>query len=422
MSRAWQCAAVEFFVFNYDLQWRISVTALTDAIYQNTPGNSAGYPLGLSWDTGVYGTHTLTPAPAGFTALTGWGVIYPEAGASASPNAATDTVQIEGFTTYVHLTDGSWVKVQDQTQSGIGGAHYLADFSGNASTPWQQQTLSDGSVSVDAPLAGYNDHFWPGTRGTYTLGTVDGVFVVANMKTNDPSANLVAQLGADWWSSATATFLYQNGQFVNNPVVGGGDFVKLTTQWQPVYFSSLSASQLQADPPPPLQGGSTTPTTPTGSTSPTTPTTPVATSSTTTIVAPSVIPDATSPAAAVTPLSTVATTTDPSVFSIMGGTLGAMGLTSPSPYGSSASTTSASTGSWTSQDFAQPGTSATAAPQTDPWWGNQGSAAASQASNSFALLNQYLAGSSGRADGGSIAVAMSGTAWTQSSFLTKPQS
>lgn len=68
------------------------------------------------------------------------------------------------------------------------------------------------------------------------------------------------------------------------------------------------------------------------------------------------------------------------------------------------------------------GTLATAAPQTTSWWGDQGTAAASQASNSYALLNQYLAGSSGGANGGMIAVAMSGPAWTQNSFLTKPQS
>ena len=67
------------------------------------------------------------------------------------------------------------------------------------------------------------------------------------------------------------------------------------------------------------------------------------------------------------------------------------------------------------------GTLATGTPQTT-WWGDQGTAAASQAGSSFALLNQYLAGSSGGANGGMIAVAMSGPAWTQNSFLTKPQS
>jgi hypothetical protein len=149
---------------------RVSTSALNNAINQITPGNSQGYPAGLSWDTGIYGTRTLTPAPSGFSALTGWGVAYQEAGAPVSPNAASDTVQIANFTTYVHLTNGTWVKVQDSAQTGIGGAHYVADFSAGP-YPWSEQTLSDGSVSADAPLTGYNDHFWPTGRGTYAPGT-----------------------------------------------------------------------------------------------------------------------------------------------------------------------------------------------------------------------------------------------------------
>jgi hypothetical protein len=235
-------------------------TALADAISQITPGGSQGYPDGLSWDTGLYGTTTLKPAPAGFSALTGWGVVYPEAGQPVSPNASSDTVQIEGFTTYVHLTNGSWVQVQNQAQTGVSGLHYVADFSSSYTSSLNEQTLPDGSVSVDAPQVGYNDHFWPTQRGTFTPGTVDGVFVEANMKTNDPSANLVAQLGADWWLNSTAQYV---SGFANNPVVGGGNFIKLSTQWQPVYYSSLSPQQLSADPPPPLQASapSTPPTT-----------------------------------------------------------------------------------------------------------------------------------------------------------------
>jgi hypothetical protein len=222
------------------------VTALSDAIFQNTAGNSQGQPLGLSWDTGF---HMVQPTPpSGYSSVTGWGQVYQEAGASVSPNAASDTVQIADFATYVHLTNGTWVEVQSQAQNGIGGAHYVADFSGG-NIPWNEQNLPDGSVSADAPPAGYNDHFWPGVRGTYAPGTVDGVVVEAEMKTNDPSANLVASVGADWWQTATSG-LPASGF---NPGVGQNDWVKLTTNWQTLYFSSLSPQQLAADPPPGLQ-------------------------------------------------------------------------------------------------------------------------------------------------------------------------
>jgi hypothetical protein len=148
----------------------------------------------------------------------------------------------------VHLTTGGWVKVQDQATDGIDGAHYVADYSGNASVEWNQTTLSDGSALVDTPQSGYNDHFYQGTRGTYAAGTVDGVFVMADMKTTDPNEHLVANHGADWWLNSSAPFV--NG-FSNNPGAGMSDWVILTTDWKPVYFTSLSAPQLQANPPPP---------------------------------------------------------------------------------------------------------------------------------------------------------------------------
>nr|WP_249137664.1 hypothetical protein [Bradyrhizobium canariense] len=247
---------------------------MTDAIYQNTAGNSEGFPLGVpsyySWYSGKTGSSSSPPSD--FSAVTGWGQIYPMAGQPIDSNPAN--VQIANFETWVHLTSGSWVKVQDQATGSIGGAQYVADFSGNSNVPWQETKLADGTVSVVAPLSGYNDHFWPGGgRGTYTPGTIDGVYVQASMKTDDPNEHLVANLGADWWRSATATYLYENGVFVNNPGVGMSDWVELTTEWKPLYFTSMSTAQLQADPPPPLQSTSGT-TTPTQPTTPTTPITP----------------------------------------------------------------------------------------------------------------------------------------------------
>jgi hypothetical protein len=230
------------------------VTALTDAINQNTRGNSQGFPLGVPTSFGWYAgsTQQNSAPPSNFSSVTGWGQVYPESGAPADPNA---TVQIANFQTYLHLTNGSWVLAQNQATEGIGGAHYLADFSGNASVPWNETKLPDGSVSVDAPQSGYNDHFWQGTRGTYAPGTVDGVFVEASMKTNDANANLVADLGADWWLNPTAPFVTG---FANNPAAGSSDWVKLTTSYQTLYYTSLSASQLQADPPPGLTGSTST--------------------------------------------------------------------------------------------------------------------------------------------------------------------
>ena len=313
------------------------MSTLTDAIYQNTAGNSQGYPLGVptswNWYQGWSPDGQLAP-PSNFTAVTGWGQVYPQAGAPADSNSNA-SVQIANFQTYVHLTSGAWVEVQNQSTDSIAGAHFLADFSGNSSVAWNETTLSDGSVSVDAPQNGYNDHFWPGARGTYAPGTVDGVFVEASMKTNDPNANLVADLGADWWRDSSAPFV---DGFSNNPGAGSSDWVKLTTEWKTLSFTSLSPQQLQADPPPGLQ---------TVSPPATTPTSPPATT-------PTVTQAAASPATAADTPATGTTT--------------------------------------------------------------------ASASQSFALLNQHLAGNTGRVDPGQIVAAVSPRAnWHHDSFLTRPQ-
>lgn len=229
----------------------MATSPLTDAIYQNTVGNSEGFPLGVPQGYDWYsGTNTIvgdTP-PSDFTSVTGWGQVYPQVGAPATQNTSAG-VQVADFKTFVHLKGGGWVQVQDQATNPIDGAHYTADFSGAANVPWSEKTLADGSMSMAAPRSGYNDHFWPSARGTYGAGTIDGVYVEARMKTDDPNANLVANIGADWWRSATAP--YVDG-FANNPSPGMSDWVKLTTDYQTLYFTSLSAEQLRADPPPGL--------------------------------------------------------------------------------------------------------------------------------------------------------------------------
>jgi len=45
----------------------------------------------------------------------------------------------------------------------------------------------DRSVVIGAPPVGYNDHFWPTKRGTYAAGSVNGVYVQMDIRTNDPN-------------------------------------------------------------------------------------------------------------------------------------------------------------------------------------------------------------------------------------------
>ena len=225
------------------------MSALALAIDQNTRANNqvnpAGVPASWSWYGGKSGTSSAGPAPTRFSAVTGWGIVYPQAHTQLAGTSAR--ILIDGFVVYVHLAGGGWAEVQNQARDTISGGNFVADFSRNAHIPWTKEAHPDGSVSVDAPRMGYNAHFWPFRRGTFTPDTVDGVFVQARLKTDDPLAALVAALGADWWRDAAAP--YVDG-FSNNPGVGQSNFVKLTTGWQKLFFYSLSTRQLVTDPPP----------------------------------------------------------------------------------------------------------------------------------------------------------------------------
>lgn len=442
----------------------MATSSLTDAIYQNTVGNSEGFPLGVPQGYDWYsGTNTIVgdKPPSGFTSVTGWGQVYPQAGAAATTNASA-SVQVANFKTYVHLTNGGWVLVQDQATNPINGAHYTADFSGTANVPWSEKTLADGSMTMNAPKSGYNDHFWPGARGTYGAGTIDGVFVQAEMKTNDPNANLVANLGADWWRSVSAP--YVDG-FANNPSPGMSDWVKLTTEYQTLYFTSMSAAKLQADPPPSLSSVTQDPTTPVVTTPPVTNppvTSPVVTTPPATSVAtkPTIyVADKTlsvQPGGSVDlgikvsttdkndivsvyirglpSYETITSNLDGQIFSGKNITLTAAqvegGLTLHSSYKGSSSPTATLSVTAIGKDpvsgaYASSGTQTITVkdpPASVGWSSPYGGGNSHNHSHSFALLSQSLAGGyQGRADSGQITTAASQvSSWLNQSLLSRP--
>jgi hypothetical protein len=232
---------------------------LHDAIVQNTPGYSTGYPLGVprtyAWCNGVYKPAQHTVPPPDFTAVTGWGRIYRKWERNPQkPASATDvTVTIANARTYVRLSaTKEWVLVQDQDQDEVAGAHFVADFGPEAGLGAKLGVLPDGSVTIDGPPAGYNNLFWMIKRGAYAAGSVDGVYVQVDLKTNDPSMKLVADVGADWWRNEEAGF--ERG-FANNNGVGASNWIELSDQWSTLYFYSGGTAQFEANPPPPFTDG-----------------------------------------------------------------------------------------------------------------------------------------------------------------------
>jgi hypothetical protein len=231
-----------------------TISPMRDAVIQNTPGYSEGYAVGVprnfAWYCGYYKPTAGNVPPPGFTAVTGWGQIYPKDGAPEYTDPK-GSVTISNAKTYVHLSNTrEWILVQSQGEAPIAGGHFVADFSGNAAREMKVNALPGGSVVLDLPPNGYNNHFWVVRRGAYSAGSVDGVYVQMDMKTNDPSIKLVANVGADWWRSPTAR--YVDG-FANNPGAGMSNWVELSTAWSTLRFYSWNTSRLRANPPPPLE-------------------------------------------------------------------------------------------------------------------------------------------------------------------------
>jgi hypothetical protein len=226
---------------------------ILDAINQNTPGQSEGYAAGVpatfAWCRGSYKPRANSAPPSDFTAVTGWGQVYPKVGSPAYSN--TDgSIMVANAKTYIHLrTTQEWILVQDQATDDIAGAHFVADFAQNASIEMRVDALPDRSVALGIPTIGFNAHFWLMKRGTYAAGSVDGVYVQMDMRKDDPNVELVANVGVDWWRDSTAEFVHG---FANNPGAGMSNWIELSTQWSTLRFYSGSSSQLRADPPPQL--------------------------------------------------------------------------------------------------------------------------------------------------------------------------
>ncbi|UPJ66910.1 hypothetical protein [Bradyrhizobium sp. 191] len=227
--------------------------SLSELIKQNTPGNSEGFPAGVpssyNWYHG-WNDGGLWSPPEDFTAVEGWGQVYPKVGAPSYSNPSA-TVEVANAKTYVRMKQaGEWTLVQDQSGTQLTGGHFVPDFAGNVAIPMKATPLAGATIAFDVPPAGYNNHFWYKARGTYAADTVDAVYVQMEMRVTDPNLSLVAMVGADWWRDARAPYLEDHS---NNPGVGGSNWIELSTQWKTIGFYSMSAEDFRANPAPPLR-------------------------------------------------------------------------------------------------------------------------------------------------------------------------
>jgi len=228
--------------------------SMSDLIKQNTPGNSEGFPAGVppsyNWYQG-WNDGGLWSPPADFTAVEGWGQVYPKVGSPpySNPDAAVEVANAKTYVRFKHT--GEWTLVQDQSRTQLTGGHFVPDFVGNVAIPMKATPVAGTTIAFGAPPAGYNNHFWYKARGTYPAGAVDAVYVQMEMRVTDPNLHLVAMVGADWWRDARAPYLDDHS---NNPGIGGSNWIELSTQWKTIGFYSMSADGFRASPAPPLRG------------------------------------------------------------------------------------------------------------------------------------------------------------------------
>ena len=155
---------------------------------------------------------------------------------------ANSTVQVDNAAVYVHLKTGGWVESTSPSEDKYWEAVYAN--SNNASSNGNGTVNSDGSYSFSAPTEGNNIQM--GTQmNAINPSLVDGVYETMQAKTDVANSGLGINLSGDYFLSSLS-----NGQI--RPGAGESNWVPLTNTYQSLYYTTLSAAEMKADPPPGL--------------------------------------------------------------------------------------------------------------------------------------------------------------------------
>lgn len=212
-------------------------------------GNPYGVPSSYDW----YSTWYIQNGnnATGYNAMTAWGIIYPNL---TNFEPANTRVNIANMQTYVLSTSTHlWTRLQ--LTSAPSGAAYTDSFVGDVNQPWDVRTETDGTISVtcggpNSIYNGYNCHFYPTNRGAITPSDIGGIFttmqlrlIMANPSNPDDRATstYLGSCGADYWQQLTSG---------NNTAVGGGILKYITNNWQQFTMTTLTAAQINSNPPP----------------------------------------------------------------------------------------------------------------------------------------------------------------------------
>ncbi|RMG76955.1 MAG: hypothetical protein D6711_02750 [Chloroflexi bacterium] len=189
--------------------------------------------------------------PGDFRAFIAWGQVYEAAEGNPATNTRVQLRDIQAY--YLSQRDQQWHLLQRSYL--VDGAAYREDFAGDDNHPADMRLEADGSVSVKAGN-GYNFHFWAASgRVAITPDDIAGIFVTvqARLILDDPAlpddranARYLLSVGADYWLDETVG--WQNWE--TNADVAIGRFRYVTPDWQSFNMTTLTATELSANPPP----------------------------------------------------------------------------------------------------------------------------------------------------------------------------
>jgi hypothetical protein len=191
--------------------------------------------------------------PRNFTAIEGWGQLYPSDRVGRVDGAA---VEFKNFKVYIlDSIDGTWNLIQSST--GVDGAAYREDFAHDDHIKVPTYKAADGGT-IAALVDGRNFHFWPTTgRKPIMPDHIGGVFVTLMARlVPDPASpspgdqwrdpHYVLSIGADYWLNSGAKW----DNLKTNDDVGIGRFKMVRPCWSVFNMTTVSPDVLKTNPPP----------------------------------------------------------------------------------------------------------------------------------------------------------------------------
>jgi hypothetical protein len=213
-----------------------------------TEGYIHGVPTSWGMQQGAW--VAMGNNPGSWTAATAWGVVNQAATGHTATNTRVNLRNMEFW--LLRKSTGAWTRIQNTSLPD--GAAYPENFVGNVQSG-NKRTEPDGTFSVKVG-GGYNFHFYPHGRVGIPNTDVGGVLVVAQARLilDNPSgpddrgnAAVLVNVGGDWWPNMTATTNNLGGP---NPSIGGSKFKYVRSYWRYYVMTTLTATQLAANPPP----------------------------------------------------------------------------------------------------------------------------------------------------------------------------